>query len=222
PRFSACCLDGKVSLPAFATPSATWQAFFNGEHPHSATFLQNICQYNNAFSFLSLGVSFDLNVMRRSGPYVFQIQGQLAHLMGSLTTSDSPRYTQIYMLGNPEVQVQAQLHNSSLSSEVIQELQAELLTVNPYAQQWQFAFERLSEVSNVRYLAIRLLQTTRDPRQYNLLTSPNEVAAVILRENEEEFTHGREFIAASHTRRELSRFDELHPANMPLRFVLFL
>ena len=221
PRFSACCLDGKVSLPAFATPSASWQAFFNREHAHSTTFLNNIHEYNNSFSFLSLRVSFDLNVMRRSGPYVFRIQGQLAHLMGSLTTRDSPRYAQIYMLGDPDAQVQARLRGSSLSSEVIRELQEELLAVNPYAQQWRFAFERLAQISNTRYLAISLLQTRRDPRRYNLPTTPTEVAAVILRENDEEFTRGREFIAEGRTGRQLSRFDELHPANMPLRFVLF-
>jgi len=160
--------------------------------------------------------------MRRSGPYVFRIQGQIAYLIGSLTTIYSSRYAQIYMLGDPEAQVQDRLHSSSLSREVILELQEELLSVNPYALQWQFAFERLGEISNTGYLAIRLLQTTQEPRRYNLPTSHTEVAAVILRENEEEFTRGREFIAEGRTGRQLSRFDELHPANMPLRFVLFV
>ncbi|CUS07200.1 unnamed protein product [Tuber aestivum] len=221
PRFSACCLDGKISLPAFATPSVTWQGFFNREHAQSATFLKNIHEYNNTFSFLSLGVSFDLNVMQRPGPYVFRIQSQLAPLMGSLTTSKSPRYAQIYMLGTPEAQVQARLRSTSLSPEVIGELQEELLTVNPYARQWQFTFEHLHDIPHAGYLAIRLQQSTQDPRRYNLPTSPNEVAAVILREDEEEFTRGREFIAQGRTGGQLSRFDEMHPANMPLRFVLF-
>jgi len=71
------------------------------------------------------------------------------------------------------------------------------------------------------YLAIDLLQTTQDPWRYNLPSSPTEVATVILGENEEEFTRGSEFIAEGHRGRQLSRFDELHPANMPLQFVPF-
>jgi len=68
--------------------------------------------------------------MRRSGPNVFRTQGQLAYLMGLLSTSDSPRYAQIYMLGDSEDWVQARLRSLSLSYEVILELQEELLSVH--------------------------------------------------------------------------------------------
>lgn len=46
-------------------------------------FWSNICQYNMALAFTSLGVMENKEVNRRGG-WVFHIQGELSHLIGSL------------------------------------------------------------------------------------------------------------------------------------------
>jgi hypothetical protein len=61
--------------------------------PRSMAFHSQIRQYNNAFAFTSLGVSFDERMLRATeGVYTFRIHGALYHRMGPLEAApnDSP------------------------------------------------------------------------------------------------------------------------------------
>ena len=71
---------------------------FNGTSPHSFQFKTNICQYNAAFAFTSLGVTVDQSVTAGSGSYSFRISGELHHLSGALLPLDGnqPVFAQIH------------------------------------------------------------------------------------------------------------------------------
>ena len=51
------------------------------------------------FSFTSLGGKVDKSYQRGKGPYVFRLQGQNYHRMGSLLPDDweEPKFSQLYI-----------------------------------------------------------------------------------------------------------------------------
>ena len=57
---------------------------FDGTSPHSFDFKTNICQYNAAFAFASLGVNIDHSIIDGTGPYSFRISGELHHLADAI------------------------------------------------------------------------------------------------------------------------------------------
>ena len=56
---------------------------FDSNDDDAKEFRTHIRQYNMALAFTSLGVTEDRNVNRRGG-WVFRIEGELCHLIGSL------------------------------------------------------------------------------------------------------------------------------------------
>lgn len=51
------------------------------------------------FSFTSMGGKVNKSVMKGRGPYVFRLQGQNYHRMGSLIPEDgeAPKFSQLYI-----------------------------------------------------------------------------------------------------------------------------
>ena len=56
----------------------------NKENHLSKQFLPKIRQYNSLFAFTSMGGNIDKNINKGNGPYVFRINGQIHHRIGSL------------------------------------------------------------------------------------------------------------------------------------------
>ena len=50
----------------------------------SKYFIRSIRSYNSMFAFTSLGAKIDIGINRGPGPYVFKINGQVHHRIGSL------------------------------------------------------------------------------------------------------------------------------------------
>jgi hypothetical protein len=61
--------------------------------------MNNIRAYNMMFSFTSLGGKVDKGYRRGRGPYVFRMQGQNYHRMGSLllNNGEQPKFSQLYI-----------------------------------------------------------------------------------------------------------------------------
>ena len=85
-----CCDGGSTVLPplgdypallkALLTETALTNASGVKRSPRSVAFHSRIRQYNNAFAFTSLGVSFDERMLRATeGVYTFRIYGALYH-----------------------------------------------------------------------------------------------------------------------------------------------
>ena len=98
--FSMCCLHGKVQLPLFKPPpSFFYNLFFEKHTSTSKKFHANIRQYNNMFSFTSMGGKIQHSLNSGGGPYSFVLSGKNYHHIGSLLPPPGgrPVYSQLYV-----------------------------------------------------------------------------------------------------------------------------
>lgn len=97
--YSLCCGNGKVQLPNQPQPPRLLFNLYRNKHPKSKNFFTNIRAYNMMFSFTSMGGKIDSSINRGRGPYVFRLQGQNCHTIGSLlpTLGSIPRFSQLYI-----------------------------------------------------------------------------------------------------------------------------
>jgi len=65
----------------------------------SKYFIKSIRSYNSMFAFTSLGAKIDMDINKGPSPYVFKINGQVHHQIGSLLPDEgkSPVYAQLYI-----------------------------------------------------------------------------------------------------------------------------
>lgn len=99
PRFSLCCMQGKITLPLLVQPPETLHNLLHGKTPQSRHFGENIRSYNMMFSVTSLGGKIDNSINSGSGPSIFRMYGQNFHMIGSLlpTLGQSPKFAQLYI-----------------------------------------------------------------------------------------------------------------------------
>ncbi|KAI9920958.1 hypothetical protein PsorP6_000056 [Peronosclerospora sorghi] len=99
PRFSLCCMNGKVTLPALPATPATLATLITGSNLRSNQFREKIRRYNSALAFTSLGGNVDQSVTHSRGPFSFRIHGQLYHQVGSLLpkVGQRPQFSQLYI-----------------------------------------------------------------------------------------------------------------------------
>ena len=85
PKFSLCCSEGRVELPLLKEPPPFLGNLLNiNSNQRSINFQLGIRIYNSLFAFTSLGGNVDRSVNNGSGPYVFRVNGQTHHRIGSL------------------------------------------------------------------------------------------------------------------------------------------
>ena len=99
-RFHLCCRGGKVHLPLLKDPPPFRAALLNPNGDIlSKYFLKSIRSYNSMFTFTSLGAKIDMSINKGPGPYVFKINGQVHHRIGSLLPKRvSPRFMRSFIL----------------------------------------------------------------------------------------------------------------------------
>ncbi|KAK1426819.1 hypothetical protein QVD17_15499 [Tagetes erecta] len=97
--FSHCCSNGDIELPTPPPPPSLLKNLYKSNSSQSQNFINNIKAYNMMFSFTSLGGKIDKSVARGRGPYVFRLQGQNFHRIGSLLPDDGsqPKFSQLYI-----------------------------------------------------------------------------------------------------------------------------
>ncbi|XP_021996239.1 uncharacterized protein LOC110893438 [Helianthus annuus] len=97
--FSLCCSNGDVELPSSPSPPPLLERFYKRVTPESRNFMNNIRTYNMMFSFTSLGGKVSKTFQKTKGPYVFGLQGQNYHRIGSLLPNDGeePKFSQLYI-----------------------------------------------------------------------------------------------------------------------------
>jgi hypothetical protein len=152
--------------------------------PRSMAFHSQIRQYNNAFAFTSLGVSFDKRMLRAmEGVYTFRIHGALYHQMGALEAApgDSPGWAQLYLYDTRDERLNLRLDRySGLDPTILGDVQDALEWCNPYMQFYINNSQRLQDDSNLT-ISLRIvdpIERGKDPRRYNRPTA-DEVAAII-------------------------------------------
>jgi len=143
-----------------------------------------IRQYNNAFAFTSLGVSFDERMLRATeGVYTFRIHGALYHRMGPLEAApgERPGWAQLYLYDSRDERLNLRIDcYDGLDPNILGDLQDVLEHCNPYMQFYINNSQRLRNDSNLT-ISLRIIDPAehgKDPRRYNRPTT-NEVAAII-------------------------------------------
>ncbi len=83
-RFTMCCNNGAVQLPLLQQPLEVLRGLLSGSDPRSRAFREKIRMYNSILSFTSTGARIHESVTSTRGVYVFRIQGEMYHRIGSL------------------------------------------------------------------------------------------------------------------------------------------
>ena len=100
PKFSLCCMQGKVRLPHPHQPLGYLKFLMEDKESIQAKeFRENICAYNALFAFTSMGGQFDKTINRGDRPFVYRLHGQNFHRIGTLLPNEGelPQYAQLYI-----------------------------------------------------------------------------------------------------------------------------
>uniref|UniRef100_A0A6N2NFB7 ATP-dependent DNA helicase n=1 Tax=Salix viminalis TaxID=40686 RepID=A0A6N2NFB7_SALVM len=226
PRFSLCCLGGKIKLPRPPpTPHPLDDLLNSLLGQKSKMFRKCIRAYNSMFAFTSMGVNIDQSVNRQSGPYVFKINGHCHHLMGSLLPSNenAPKFAQLYIydvsneVSNRMSQFPHSTSDSSLDQTIVSDLIKMLASTNCLVGLFRHASQKLSEPTNPGYKLQILCKRTNDSREYSDPTS-NDIGGLIVGDIGA-YRSERDIIIESFSD-TLQRISKLHPKFMALQYPL--
>ena len=143
-KFSLCCGQGKVVIPALPSPPELLMLMhlLTATDSRGRAFREHIRAYNSALAFASLGVNLDKELASaRRGVYTFRIHGVVHHYIGQLTprVGETPSFAQIYIHdGTPEGELEnRQRHLGDASLPELRLLQNLLHEVNPYVSHFR-------------------------------------------------------------------------------------
>ncbi|XP_028782636.1 uncharacterized protein LOC114738734 [Neltuma alba] len=226
--FSICCLQGKVQIPFMKSPPPILHdLFFNKNSAESKNFHCNIRQYNNMFTFTSLGGNIDHSKNRGGGPYSFIMHGVNYHSIGSLLPPEGARpvFSQLYIydtdneVANRISAVCKHQEKTSIDPKIVKQIKEALDAVNPFVQQYRAASSRIIG-EDCHDLKLCLISSREhDGRTFNL-PSASEVAALVVGDVDMAF-NVRDVIVEQLSG-SIQHISELHPAYLPLQYpILF-
>ena len=220
PEFGMCCQRGHVLLPQQSVLPPIMYRLFDSNDNDAKEFRSHICQYNMALAFTSLGVTEDRNVNRRAG-WVFRIEGELCHLIGSLRPQQDrlPSYAQLYIYDAGLALEQRMYRNDERSSSTMHSLQSMLLEYHPFTDVFKHAFKILDHYPRNSDAHIRLrVMPGQDRRRYNL-PSTDEIAIIL--PGDGTASQRRDIVLRARTDdNSLARINNGHPTYCPLHYVL--
>jgi hypothetical protein len=227
PTYSNCCKNGIIKIPKYKEPPTFLQNLLqNKDHPVSKHFFEKIRQYNSMFSFTSMGANIVREINKGDGPYVFKINGQIHHRIGSLIPSDDnePQYAELYIFDTQnEIRNRIKaLHKQEPSEveidpQIVKQLKDMLDENNPLVKTFRYARDMLDKYKDIE-LSIRIVGANKgDPVQYEM-PHTDELALLIVGD----FTLEKcqRDIIVSTKQKELHRITIFHPAYMALQYPL--
>ncbi|KAF7821900.1 uncharacterized protein G2W53_027355 [Senna tora] len=224
PKFSLCCMQGKVKLPPVKKPPTFLENLFTNKDSRSSHFMKEIRNYN-MFAFTSMGGKIDHSINQGKRPYVFRIQGQNMHMLGSLLppNGERPKFSQLYIydteneVSNRVKNLSSSRENNQFDASIVLQISQLLDSCNPLVKQYQTVKDhcRSSNTSNLRLKLIR--KRNSDARTYNLPTA-SEVAALIV--GDIDLSTGERDIIVENKYGVLQHIDELHPLYLPMQYPL--
>jgi len=217
-------MDGEVQLPLLKKPPATLQELLNPTGDQRLTnFKAQIRSYNAMFAMTSMGGKVDHRINDGRGPYIFKLNGQNHHRIGTLLPADglSPNFAQLYFY-DTENEVSNRINalnqsNNSHDSSIVDALVRMLDESNVLVKNFRMARDRFSD-GNTHHLRLRLIGSrSTDGRVQNLPTC-SEIAAIVVGDIGLDNTH-RDIIV-DYKEGGLQRINELHPSYMALQYPL--
>ncbi|XP_062182700.1 uncharacterized protein LOC133886841 isoform X2 [Phragmites australis] len=227
PAYNLCCRGGKIWIPPFKEPPSFLQEpiKFNG-NTRCKKFLRHIRQYNCLFAFTSMGARIDHGINRTGGPYVFRINGQVHHRIGSLLppAGDPPQFIELYIY-DTDNEVPNRIHALDISDRLEADLDRDIIegqlqmldAHNPLVKTFRMARDRLKE-SDGENVGIRIIGACEgDHVQYNL-PACDELALLVVGDFSLE-TYKRDIIVHCFDDK-LQQISSLHLALMALQYPL--
>ncbi|GBN05136.1 hypothetical protein AVEN_123239-1 [Araneus ventricosus] len=133
-KYTKCCHDGKVQLPAFPDAPELLKAFLTENPPDAKNYRQRIREYNSALAFASMGAQ--IKPPRGTGPYCYRLHGQVYLRVSPLYASDQHKesYGQLYIFDSSEATEKRLSNNQNCLQHVFEKLDFMLKEINPFAQ----------------------------------------------------------------------------------------
>lgn len=158
-RFSRCCGEGKVVLPAISGRFPELERWLTEDTAQAKAFRKNIRRYNNAFALTSIGMAMDYRTWGPRGLCSLRVHGRVTHSIGTLQPGEgaSHKFCQVYMLDDADaVEQRAQHHTmitrrdvaDGLDREILQILEAFIRRNNGYARMFIGAAQRFRDSPN--------------------------------------------------------------------------
>ena len=118
PKFSLCCSEELIYLPLLKHAPPVLEELLNYDGPSFVHFHDNRRRYNAMFAMTSMGGKVDRTVNDGNGAYVFRLNGQNHHLIGSLlpVEGSKPKFAQLYIF-DTENEVQHRIRSISSDKE---------------------------------------------------------------------------------------------------------
>ncbi|XP_050290504.1 uncharacterized protein LOC126728763 [Quercus robur] len=226
PKFSLCCMEGKVKLPLLRkAPPLIDELLDPLGSDRSKTFRTLIRTYNAMFAMTSMGGKVDSRINDGRHPYIFKLNGQNHHRIGTLLPNDGqdPQFAQLYFY-DTENEVQHRMNvfsngqiNSDLDPSIVEALVQMFDESNTLVKIFRMSRDRFIN-TDVHHLRLRLIGSrATDGREYNLPTC-SEIAAIIVGDIGAENAH-RDIIVEL-KEGGLQRINVLHPSYMALQYPL--
>ena len=187
PRFGMYCSEGDKILSRIMDPPEPLCRLLTSPESDAVQFRKNICQYNAAFTFTSLGVKLD-DRFKGDDLRPFQIHGEIYHQIGTLEPEPGqpPVYAQHYLYDRDEATEHRFERNPDLDRNVFRALETMLRTHNLFPKIFQFAYEILQttriESASFRVFMKIVTKEGMDQRVYNQ-PIVDEIAALLSDDN---------------------------------------
>ena len=188
----------------------------------SKNFKAQIRSYNFMFAMTSMGGNVDKKIYDGRGPYIFRLNGQNHHKIGTLLPHDgqNPRFAQLYFY-DIENEVPNRMNSLNRSDDldpsIVDALVRMLDESNILVKTFRMARDRFRG-GNIHHLWLRIIGSrSTDGREHNLPTC-SEIAAIIVGNIGVENAH-RDVIVDS-KEGGLQRINELQPSYMTLQYPL--
>jgi len=99
PRFSMCCLKGRVVLPPYERLPQFLHDMYHKHDRVGRFFMDNIRSFNSMFAFTSMGGRVDNTQNNGRAPPMFVMNGENYHFIGSLLPMPEkpPKFAQLYI-----------------------------------------------------------------------------------------------------------------------------
>ncbi|XP_050279142.1 uncharacterized protein LOC126720581 [Quercus robur] len=226
PTFSLCCMEGKVKLPLLRkTPPLLNELLDPLGGQRSKSFRTQIRSYNAMFAMTSMGGKVDNRVNDGRGPYIFRLNGQIHHRIGTLlpNNGEDPQFAQLYFY-DTENEVQHRMNafssstvNKDLDPSIVDALVQMFDESNNLVKIFRMSRDHFIE-RDIHHLRLRLIGSrTTDGREYNLPTC-SEIAAIIV--GDIGVDNAFRDIIVELKEGGLHRINELHPSYMALQYPL--
>jgi len=178
------------------------------------------------FAFTSMGGNIDKTINKGEGPYVFRINGQIHHRIGSLLPKPNkiPKFVELYIFDTKneiENRIRAlskeDPYGTDLNPAIMEGLQKRLDECNPLVKVFRHARDLLEEHRGID-VSIRIIGAKKGDQIQYKMPHPKELAMLIVGDMTLE-NYKRDIIVSTRTK-TLQHISIFHPAHMPLQYPL--